>query len=69
LSIQSVSDGLRLSWQPSFGADSYKIYCSSSPNIPLSSMTLVGQTDNYYWSDTSAYVTEKRFYFVVAVGY
>jgi len=69
LIISKNSYGISLCWTPSTGAESFKIYRSAVPYLPLSEMELVGQTVYNEWTDYSALVTEKYFYKVVAVGF
>lgn len=69
LNIEPVTAGMQLTWQPSFGAENYKIYRADSPNAPIGEMTLVGQTSSLFWTDTSVQTNYRGFYVVVAVGY
>jgi fibronectin type 3 domain-containing protein len=69
LNIEPVTTGMKLTWQPSFGAENYKIYRADSPNAPIGEMTLVGQTSSLFWTDTSVQTNYRGFYVVVAVGY
>jgi hypothetical protein len=69
VSIEPVAAGIRLTWQPSFGAGNYKIYRADSPDAPIDEMTLIGQTSSLFWIDTSDQSNNRGFYVVVAVGY
>ncbi|MGI6198363.1 MAG: fibronectin type III domain-containing protein [Candidatus Cloacimonadaceae bacterium] len=69
LNLEPIATGMKLTWQPSFGAENYKIYRADDPNAPINEMTLIGQTNSLFWVDTSVQSHYRGFYVVVAEGY
>ena len=64
----TVSDGnVNLSWNAVTGADSYKVYSSTDPNLAFDSWTL--EQDNISgttWSETTT--ANPKFYYVKAIS-
>lgn len=69
LIITKKSGNIELSWSPSLGSESFKIYRGSSPNVPVTEMQFMGQTALMHWADFSATIADKYFYRVIATGY
>ncbi|MDD4309489.1 MAG: fibronectin type III domain-containing protein, partial [Candidatus Cloacimonetes bacterium] len=67
LEIDKQASGIKLSWNPAYGATSYKIYRSSSPNLPLDQMQFVAETTSTNWLDNTA-TTNKNFYLIISIG-
>ncbi|MFO7660735.1 MAG: hypothetical protein R6V77_07465, partial [Candidatus Cloacimonadaceae bacterium] len=61
VTIEKVTTGVRISWQPVSGANSYMVYGSADP---YSGYSLITNTDTTQYTDTS--VNLFRFYYVVA---
>lgn len=69
LEIQTQSQSVQLSWQPSHNASLYKVYRAETPNQALADMTLIGQTSALTYNDNNITDLNSCFYVVVAVGY
>ncbi len=69
LMIIQNETGTMLSWSPSVGAESFKVYRGNNPNSPLTEMEFVTQTVQTHWTDFSAQTSDKCFYRVIAIGY
>ncbi|MBI9031970.1 fibronectin type III domain-containing protein [bacterium] len=69
LSIQASVNGTVLNWSPVIGANSYKIYRSSSPIENSSRIELIKQTTATHYTDIQALNSDKYFYVVVVVAY
>jgi hypothetical protein len=68
--IQVEGDDIRLEWEPSAGAMSYRIYASEDdPNFVPDSSSLIGAAEETFFIDPDAEEAfEKKFYKVTAVG-
>lgn len=69
LQIENQELGIRLSWLPSFGATSYKIYRGTMPDQGIDEMVLIGQTTALSFTDNTINDLYRSFYMVVAVGH
>jgi hypothetical protein len=69
LEILKQDQSVTLTWQPSFGASSYKIYRGFAPNLNMDEMTLIGQTSALTYTDNTISDLDRSFYIVVAVGH
>ena len=67
LEIEKQSSGMKLSWNPAYGATSYKIYRGSLPNLPLDQMQFVAETTSTNWQDATE-TTDKKFYLIISIG-
>lgn len=64
--LEVLPTGWLLTWEPVFGAMSYKVFSSDDPSF--ASPVYLGQTYSLMWADTTE-TAARRFYRVVAVGY
>jgi fibronectin type 3 domain-containing protein len=69
LTVAIVNNRIKLTWSPSTGSETYKIYRSTYPNRPISEMEFCGYTDAYTWIESTEISADHYFYRVVAVGY
>lgn len=67
LEIEKQSSGIKLSWNPAYGATSYKIYRGNSPNLPIDQMQFVAETTSTNWLDATV-TTDKKFYLIISIG-
>ena len=69
LTIEFNESGAHLNWLPVEGANSYKIYRSTTPLGMGGRMELIQQTTASHYIDVEAFGTNKYFYIVVVVAY
>ncbi len=69
IEIAKQDQGIRLTWQPSFGATSYIIYRGTKPDQQLNEMVLIGQTTALIFIDNAVNDLDHGFYVVLAVGH
>jgi len=62
-------EGVRISWEPVFGATSYRIFRSTDAYANINEMDLVAEVTSTTWIDQDALFSEKYFYKIVVVAY
>lgn len=69
MAIQKNDIGIRLDWNPSYGATSYKVYRSLQPLQDIGQMQYLGETTDPWWIDQTAGAASHNFYIVISIGY
>ena len=67
--IELIPTGARLQWLPVEGANSYRIYRSTTPTSDTEQMDMVRETSATSWVDEEALTADQYFYVVVVVAY
>lgn len=69
VNINTAATGIRISWTPSYGATSYKVFRSPYPQRDPAQMEFLGETTDAWWIDPSASTSNHNFYTIISIGY